>query len=535
VRWIDPMTFHDARAVDVATLAADICIVGAGAAGITLATELAGSSLRVIVLESGDFEFHHRPQLLYLGANVGLPSYSPARSRFRQFGGSTTRWGKQCRPLDPIDFESRPGIDGSGWPLTFAELEPYYRRAQRICSLGSFDYSHSSWLASDREDLRVATDRLETRIFQFSDPSDFGAMYREALGSARNVDVYLNANVIDIERAGDRVTGVRVATFTGRRLEVKARSFVLACGGIENARLLLAANGGAGGGIGNSHDLVGRYFMDHPYFLCGFFEPANPQHRRNAYVIEDYERVGTQQKANAAFALPADLLRAERLNGAAVYLVPRPYYKTSPEYFSVGGKSFTHLVDVLGHRELPNRDLGRHVLNACRGYRDVGRTLGRRVGELFRSRRMLALRAVIEATPNRQSRVRLGRSRDHFGMPRVDIDWRLNASDQSGLRRLLEVLRDETTRLGLGRIILDSSVDAAGWPASMTGGKHHIGTTRMHAAPHFGVVDPRCRVHECANLYVAGSSVFPTSGYANPTLTIVALAVRLSDHLKQAA
>jgi choline dehydrogenase-like flavoprotein len=529
------MTFHDTRTIDAGKLSADICIVGAGAAGIALATELAGSGLQVLALESGGFAFRHRPQLLYLGANVGLPSHSLARSRFRLFGGSTTRWGRQCRPLDPIDFESRPGIEASGWPLTFAELQPYYRRAQRICSLGPFDYSHEAWLPGDPGALRVDNERLETRIFQFSDPGDFGVVHRDALAAARNVDVCLNANVVDIVTAGDRVTGVRVATFSGRRLDVNARTVVLACGGIENARLLLAANGGKSGGIGNAHDLVGRYFIDHPYFLPGYFEPQDRRHAHNAYVIEDYDRVGIEQKANAAFALPQESLRSEGLNGAAVYFVPRPYYKTSPEYFSTGGRSFAHIVDVLTHRELPDRHFGQHVRNACRGYRDVGRTLQRRVSELVRPQRLLALRAVIEATPNPDSRVRLGRARDRFGVPRVEVDWQLNSTDQRGLNQLLGVMRDEFRRLGLGRIVLDPTLDAAGWHMSMTGGKHHIGTTRMHADPRFGVVDPHCRVHECANLYVAGSSVFPTAGYANPTLTIVALAVRLSDHLKQVA
>jgi len=247
----------DARVVPNDSLIdCDVCIVGAGAAGITLARELAGSTFRVVVLESGGFEFHHRPQLLYLGANVGLPSYSPARSRFRFFGGSTTRWGKQCRPLDAIDFESRPGIDGSGWPLTLAELEPYYRRAQQICGLGAFDYSHSTWLPGGPENLRVVTEQLDSRIFQFSHPGDFGAMYRDELSTARNVRVYLNANVVDIDRAGDRVTGVRVATFNGRRVAVRAGAIVLACGGIENALILrddmprtLPQGIGKGGGL----------------------------------------------------------------------------------------------------------------------------------------------------------------------------------------------------------------------------------------------------------------------------------------------
>jgi choline dehydrogenase-like flavoprotein len=172
------------------------------------------------------------------------------------------------------------------------------------------------------------------------------------------------------------------------------------------------------------------------------------------------------------------------------------------------------------------------VLNVLRGYREVGCTLGRWAKELVRPRRVTALRAVIEATPNRESRVQLGGRTDYFGMPRVEVDWRLNASDQRGLQRLLSVMREEFARKGLGEIVLDPSIDGDGWHTSMTGGKHHMGTTRMHADPRRGVVDADCRVHGMANLYVAGSSVFPTGGFANPTLTIVALALRLADHLR---
>jgi choline dehydrogenase-like flavoprotein len=527
------MTFHDARRLNVGSIAADICIVGAGAAGITLARELAGRSQRVALLESGDFRFQHRPQLLYLGANTGMPNFSTAKSRFRRFGGSTTRWGGQCRPLDPLDFEVRDGVEHSGWPMRRDELEPWYRRGQRACNLGPYDYLPATWQQHDASGLHVANERLDTKIYQFSYPSDFGEVYRAELAAAANVDVYLNANVIDIEadEYANSVKSVRVATFNGRSVRVVARTFVLACGGIENARLLLASNRNGGPGIGNAHDLVGRYFMDHPYFLVGHYVPSEPRYANSTYVIEDYARVGSEQKANAGFTLHENLLRAERLNGGAVYFVPRPIYKSLPEYFSPGGQSFIHLVDVLSHSELPDRRFGRHLLNVIGGYRDVGRTLARWAANLARPQRVIALRAVIEATPNRESRVRLGHRRDHFGMPRVEVDWRLNSADQRGLRRLLSVMGDEFTRLGLGTLVLDPAVHAEGWHSSMTGGKHHMGTTRMHADPRRGVVDANCRVHGFANLYVAGSSVFPTAGYANPTLTIVALALRLADHL----
>ncbi len=225
--------------------------------------------------------------------------------------------------------------------------------------------------------------------------------------------------------------------------------------------------------------------------------------------------------------------RAERLNGAAIYFVRRPAYKTAPEYFSKGGRSFIHLIDVLRHHELPDRHLARHLLNIAAGAGDVAVSLRRQFIELVRPRPRLALRAVLETTPNPASRVTLGSRRDHFGMPRVRVNWQLNARDTRGLVRLLQVMRQEFERCRIGRLVEDIAVDGSGWPTSMTGGKHHMGTTRIHDDPRQGVVDADCRIHGMSNLYIAGSSVFPTGGYANPTLTIVALALRLAEHLKR--
>lgn len=529
------MAFIDARKTDgTAAVSTDICIVGAGAAGITLAKEFAGQNFRVLLLESGDFTFRHRPQLLYLGENIGVETFSTARSRFRMFGGSTTRWGGHCRPLDVIDFEERDGISYSGWPFGRQELDPYYRRAHEVINLGPFEYNPSAWSSEANGALPTDSELLDTIIYQFSFPSNLGQVYREELRSAANVQVYLNANAVEIEINvyAKTVTGVQVATFNGKRLRIEARYYVLACGGIENPRLLLSSDRVVNTGLGNEHDLVGRYFMDHAYFLMGYYQPAKPEYDQNYYVIEDYDLVGREQKINAAFALNEKLRREEGLNGSAVYFVRRPRYKTLPEYYSRGGKSFIHLVDILRHDEMPNRRFGQHLCNVLVGFREVGVSLARQLAEAVKPQTILALRAVMEATPNPESRVALGERKDHFGMPRVRVDWRLNARDKRGLSRLLTAMHEEFPRLGLGRLVEDKSEDQAGWPPSMTGGKHHMGTTRMHVDPRKGVVDINCQVHSISNLYIAGSSVFPTAGYANPTLTIVALAIRLADHLK---
>jgi choline dehydrogenase-like flavoprotein len=529
------MSFFDLRDMqDGSTVAADLCIIGAGAAGITLAREFAGGTTRVVLLESGDLEFRHRPQFLYIGENKGIENYPTTHSRFRMFGGSTTRWGGQCRPLTSLDFEKRAGIPHSGWPFGLDHLQPYYRRAQKVCSLGPSSYDPDFWLRDEATRLSPSSDLLQSIIYQFSYPSDFGRLYYDDLQTARSVDVYLNANVTEISTnsSATQVTGVSAASFNKRRLTVTAKHFIIACGGIENPRLLLSCNRVAPHGLGNDHDLVGRFFMDHPYFLTGYYDPSDPAFDQNRYTIEDYAEVGREQKFHAAFTVKERVLRDNGLNSAALYFVRRPRYKTLPEYYSPAGKSFTHLVDVLRHSSVPNRKLGTHIYNVLRRLDTIAINLGRQAVELAYPRPLLSLRAVLESTPNPDSRVTLVEKRDHFGMPRVRVDWRLNSRDRHGLDYLLNTMSKEFKRLNLGRLVQDRSVDGQNWPVSITGGKHHMGTTRMHIDPKLGVVDPDCRLHSVANLYVAGSSVFPTGGFANPTLTIVALAIRLADHLK---
>ena len=527
------MSFTDARTVEAgAEIQADLCIVGGGAVGITLARELVGAPFRVVLLESGGVRFDQRPQRLYVGDNVGLPNYATAHSRFRAFGGSTTRWPGQCRPFDPIDFETRDWVPHSGWPFDRAHLEPWYRRAGAVCRLSGDHFEPATWL-DGAPTLPLGGDELDPVVFQFGHPTDFGRIYRGELEAAANVETLLDANAVEIVPDGNcrEVHAVAVQTFSGRRFQVRARAVVLACGGIENARLLLASNRRAPAGLGNEHDLVGRFFMDHPYLTTGYLAAADPAHAHGLHVIETFKRVGWEQRAHLGYALAESVLRRERLNGCTAYFIRRLHSETAPEHFSPGGKSLAHLREVLTDK-VPDQQIGRHLRNVALGYRDVGITLSRRAADLVRPKRCLALRIIPEATPCPDSRVTLSDERDELGIPRVRVDWRLNPDDRRGLDRLRAALAAAVRQRGLGTLVDDPSEDETGWPTSMMGGKHHIGTTRMHVDPKQGVVDPDCRVHGLANLYVAGSSVFPTSGYANPTLTIVALALRLADHLK---
>ena len=530
------MAYWDARRLDAREIDADLCIVGAGAAGIAMALEYVESGHRVVLVESGDFRYRRRTQRLYLGRNTGRRSFSTNHSRFRAFGGSTTRWGGQCRPLDPIDFERREAIPHSGWPFGSAHLVPFYRRAQEVCNLGPYDYDSVGVSAAAGLWGRSSGSRLASKLYQFSYPANFGEAYRPGLERASDVHVYLNANLVEIvlEDHGRLVERLNLATLDNRRMSVKAKAYVLVCGGIENARLLLASNRVALHGVGNAHGLVGRFFMDHPYLFPGYFQPGTSSLGIDDFTIHDYENVGQEQRSHLALTLNEETRRREGLNGAALYFIRRERYKTLPEYMSRGGRAVNHLIDVLRHRESFSGEFLNDLTDLAADYGEAAKTLGRQVAGLSRRAIVPGIRVALEATPCWESRVTLNARTDRLGMRRVDVDWRLHPNDRRGFYLLMEAVQSEFSRHDFGRLVTHDRVDDTGWPLAMTGGKHHMGTTRMGSDPRCGVVDPQCRVHGVGNLFVAGSSVFPTAGYANPTLTIVALAIRLADYLKRA-
>jgi FAD dependent oxidoreductase len=260
------------------TVETEVCIVGAGAAGITLALEFVNQPFRVCLLESGSLEFDQATQSLYDGEIAGLPYTSLKAARARYFGGTTNHWNGWCRPLDEIDFQTREWIPHSGWPFGRAHLEPYYKRAQKICQLGPFNYDAEAWQTQDAPSLPLAGGRVITTVFQFSPPTRFGQLYRDEIVHARNISTYLRANVLEIEatKTGKTVTRLRVACLQGNKFWISAKFFILATGGIENARLLLASNKVYAAGLGNQNGIVGRFFMDHVNLDSGAILLSDP-------------------------------------------------------------------------------------------------------------------------------------------------------------------------------------------------------------------------------------------------------------------
>lgn len=488
--------FHDACRLSSGTVVeADLCIVGAGAAGITLARALRRSGQRVCLLESGGSVVDEETQSLAAGEVGGLPYPPLERGRLRSFGGTTGHWAGWCRPPRRRNFASRPWVPESGWPFVLEEIEPYLREAQEMCRLGPYDYRPEFWASSPAlRPLPMHGERVQTAITQFSPPVRFGSAYREELAAADDVAVWLHATAVDLEPDphGTAVSRLHAATSQGARFAVRARCYVLATGGIENARLLLVAGGRGSGLRATAIERVGRFFADHLKVEVGRFQPAAEDLPLGFYVRHVVR--GTPVKGHLCFS--DELLERERLLECYFELEPSPV--------------------------LPDR-LGRAVWSL----------MGRRPGGPAPPSWTVMLR--VDPAPNPESRVTLAAGRDRFGVPLPRVELRYGELERRSVARGVRLLALELGRAGLGRMALGPGATGA-WPPppgiAVVTGYHHMGTTRMHADPRHGVVDETGRVHGVRNLYVAGASVFP--GYEGyPTLLLVALALRLAAHLRR--
>lgn len=497
-------------------------MVGAGAAGITIAHELRTGPLRVVVLESGGFTPDDVTQSLYAGASTAQPYYPLAdpMTRTRCFGGSTHVWMGECRPLDALDFARREWVPDSGWPFTRADLQPFYERAHARCQLGRFAYDAVDW---DRDGVRpIALDpeRVRTAVFHYSPPTRFGDVYRADLERATNVTVFLNANAVDLETPAppEHVRAVRVACLSGTGFRVRARAFVLAGGGIENARLLLLSNTVQTAGLGNGHDLVRRYFMEHLYLDRAASILA---HRERISDLYTRGHEGDGHRIRGILGLAPTVQRRERLTNYCAVLEDDSL-RTAIQAVST----------TLRHGRLRSTGVAGYVRNTLGYARSLA---GARLRPTRRAPRyrLYLVKNVMEQAPNAESRVVLGNDKDRLGCPRVELRWHLSTLDKHTVHRAHALLAEELRRAGVGRLMSAMGAEEDAWPRRLRGARHHMGTTRMHPDPRRGVVDADGRVHGIGNLYVAGSSVFPTSGAANPTLTIVALAIRLADHLER--
>jgi len=489
----------DARSIPQGQIVeSDVCIIGGGAVGITLAREFQDSEFRTILLESGGESMDADTQSLYQGKIVGHDYYRLDSSRLRFLGGTTNHWGGMCMPFDQIDFEYRPWVPHSGWPLDLSDLLPFYLRAHEVCELGAFNYDEPYWMRRrGKQRLPIEGGPIVPRIAQFSPPTRFGNRYREVLASRSSVTTYLHANVLELHTGpdGNLVHSASIGVLGGDRFTVRAKIFVLAAGAIENARIMLLSRDVADSGIGNQHDVVGRYFMERVNYRSGVFVAEDG---------DDWEPF-----------FQKDVLTDCGVNG---YLGTHPDWQRDSKVMN----SSLHL------HATEAESLGERASVALSAFWDKS------FGDGVVSANFYNIWHDVEPVPNPESRVLLSDDIDELGQPKIQLDWRLTPEIEGRtIRKAVKEFAQEMGRQELGRVRMDMPDRGNDWSETVVGSFHQMGTTRMHSDPRFGVADKNCKVHDIENLYVTGSSVFPTSGQANPTLTIVALALRLGDRIAE--
>lgn len=536
-------------------LVTEICVVGGGPAGIALALSLGERGCQVLLLEAGRTSRDQAAQALYEGELANGQHSPPHRYRLRGLGGSSVLWGGRCMPMDPIDFEARGWVPHSGWPIDYAALQPYYAQANELAEAGSYAYDAREalpgarpWVAGWHSE-EVDSHGLE----RFSCPTNFGLRYARRLRLSPTIRVLRGAVCTAIRLARSptpahrhAVRALEVATLQGRRLQVQARVVVLAAGGVETARLLLCSDDVEPQGVGNRHDVVGRYYMCHLAGNLGTLTLQGPPGAvRHGYEVSPD---GVYCRRRLAVSEPVQR-REQLLNAVARLHFPRIADPAHRSGVLSGLFLVRRLISYEYSRRLHDgtplspRLLARHAMNLLRDAPDTAAFLGhwlwrrtlaaRKFPSVILANRTnhFSLEVQAEQQPHPGSRVQLADGVDALGMRRVRIDWRYQPADINSVRRSLELIAAAVARSGKGRLQVDGARLEEDLLRYGAYGGHHIGTARMGRDPRTSVVDTEARVHDVANLYVAGSAVFPTCGQANPTLTLLALSLRLADHL----
>ncbi|HTH54693.1 MAG TPA: GMC family oxidoreductase [Cyclobacteriaceae bacterium] len=512
----------DARTLPINSLIeGDVCIVGAGVAGISMALDWVKTKHKVILLESGGFEFDDKVQDLYKGKTSGQKYYPMRSNRLSYFGGTGNHWAGMCAPFDEVDFLKRDWVPDSGWPITRKDLDPFYARANEKLKLGPYEYGLPYW-QKERPNLNplpVDEKVVWHKMWHLSPVSGFdggmGKAYKDDVVRAKNIHLYTYATAVDID-TNEGVSSIKylqIRNLAGKTHQVRAKHFILAGGAIQNARLLLSSNKQAKKGLGNDRDVVGRYFMEHLEIMTAELWMLKP------FPTDLFTRgSGTQTRLWCELALTKEVQFENKiLNGTM-----------GPSRLAVA-------------RHIPSRMLEWQSEDPRKSWKTMRRNYSKgdsiaRVENIKGAiERAYEFQTRIEQAPNPNSRITLDTEQDELGMPRANLHWQLTELDKRSVRKVNFLVGQELARAGVGRVRLNEffrDENDMAWPPGTNAGWHHMGTTRMGTDLNKSVVDSNCQVHGINNLYVAGSGCYVTSAAPNPTLTIVALSLRLSDFVK---
>jgi choline dehydrogenase-like flavoprotein len=535
----------------------DICIIGGGPAAISLALSFLNQNTKIIILAGGTWKEKSRHRALNKGVIEPAGSHEPLEeNRRRVLGGGTSVWGGRCVPFDPIDFERRSWVPHSGWPITYEEVEQYFERSLQFCEAGENNFDARVVFPGKNPEIipgMDSDDMVSYKLERWSAPTRFAYRYKHIFNSNRNIDIYLDAHVININVSNhaERVDSVTVI-INGSEIKVKADKFVLAAGGIENPRLLLSSKSSFHPkGIGNQHDNVGRYYMCH---LMGTFGAVDPFNRKE--ILFPFELDQQAIYCRRRWWLTPKFQRQDKIGNGIMYLngpINVKDHKEATESAVILAKSFSNILKgrspkaIFRNFKQAIRDLNEHLIFTLRNshqvipfFLNIGikRITNRRLPIRLPSvkSKWLFVCFQSEHVPNPESRICLSEEKDWLGMPLPLVKVAFTELDIQTVISSYKVFFERFEKLNKGNIsyredeIRQNVMEEIN---NFSSRAHHLGTTRMSDSPLNGVVDSNCKVHGMENLYVAGSSVFPTGGHANPTLTLIALTLRLADHLKK--
>ena len=470
--FVDPDTFST-----TGTERPEVCIFGSGPAGVALAIKLAEAGRRVVLVEAGGREYEDWSQAHYEGTVVGDDYHALSEARLRMFGGSSNHWAGHCIPLEEHDYKARPYAPDTGWPISIKDVAPYLAEACDIVEIPN-DFSETAF-----------SDAIRKTKFQWSPPVLFSEKYYDAISASTNLRVLLETALTGFEQEGSRIRAANLRTHSRQDIVLEADTFVMCMGGIENSRMLLWANEHNNRALIRNHDMIGRYWMEHPHAQLGeaLFDNLSPGFFYNGEATFSL----TRARQDEAGVLNASLQVEKYSYSRAKALVA----------------DIACVAPALGARLL--HGLGRNLVCGAR------------------------LKAQWEQAPDANNRVMLGREKDAFGIPLTELHWRRSELDRKTITETTGIFARELAENDLGRVRLARWVDRKEPLPNedMMAIWHHMGGTRMSDDPASGVVDKNLKVHGLGNLFIGGSSVFPSGGYANPTLTIVQMSLRLAEHL----
>jgi choline dehydrogenase-like flavoprotein len=504
----------------------DVCVLGAGIAGLVLAHKLAARGVKVHLLEGGGLEPEPRSQALFDAEIAGDRYTGASDGRSRVFGGTSTQWGGQLLPYTGDVFSPHPGMPSHPWPISAAEIEPYSSEVLEIMGVNALPFDSDLLAALGRPPVKL-NEEIRLRFSKwapFTRRNLANSLGRQCIAHP-NVTVFTHANAMSValDDSSERAASVTAKNYAGVTYTFVADHFCVCLGTIESSRLLLASTGPNGIAVGNHFDQIGRYFHDHLSLRAAVF--GGPARDRLLRKLGPFYVEGTSHTCKLE---ASDELRIRMgLPAAMAHIVI-----DEPPHSGVA--AVRNLLKSVQQGKL-SEAIQSNIVAAMHGILDIASLLWQ--SRIHRRRAVnrrarVYLNIDLEQVPRADDRIRLSETRDALGQRKPIVEWRIDQQECDTARRFAQIVRAELERLHLAPLAWMTGVLEAGpLPTAMSDTFHPMGGLRMGNHPQSSVVDPNLKLHGVANLHIASCAVFPGGGSSNPTFTLMALTLRLADRL----